>query len=85
MNVLNKLVSGAESVVLKEKYKAVVVFGLSSSTLGKFFKSKRYLVNPFKKGPLKSLLDLNFLGQAHKGGLSKIDLWDIYALSYDDI
>ena len=85
ISVFKKLVRGAESVALKEKHKAIVVFCLLRSSLGKLFKSKRYFVNPYQKGPLKSLLDLNFFSQASTEELLKIDLWDIYALSYDDV
>jgi len=85
ISVFKKLVRGVESVALKEKHKAIVVFCLLRSSLGKLFKSERFFVNPYQKGPLKSQMDLNFFSQTSTEELLEIDLWDIYALSHDDV
>jgi len=81
-----KLIRYVESIVVKKKYKGVLILTVKNSPLYKFSKKNNYLINPFKRGPLKTILDVNIY--LNTIDLSKLNIpyaWDINGLAYDDI
>jgi Acetyltransferase (GNAT) domain len=85
-NTIDKLLSFTEALAVKERYKAVVMMTLRNSPFFDYAKNRRYLSNPFNKGPLKTMLDFNiFKYRDEKKELTDLKSWDICGLSYDDI
>ncbi|MEY4109675.1 MAG: hypothetical protein RLZZ46_29 [Bacteroidota bacterium] len=80
------LLMHAEQIVLKNKYRGIVILAVRKTSFYNLIKKAGYLVNPFQKGPLKSILDLNAI--EHKNGnisLFDLSLWEINGLNYDDV
>ena len=85
-NIKIKLIKAAETIVYKEKLRAILVTCSHKSSFGNFFRTSGYFVNTYSKGPLKSFQDLNIFYHAHlASNFSTIDSWNFYGLSYDDV
>tara|TARA_B100001079_G_C16169403_1_gene407889 strand:+ start:71 stop:667 length:597 start_codon:yes stop_codon:yes gene_type:complete len=85
-NIQSKLIKAAETIVYKEKLRAILVTCSHKSSFGNFFRTSGYFVNTYSKGPLKSFQDLNIFYHAHlASNFSTIDSWNFYGLSYDDV
>ncbi len=52
-----ELLSYAESLVLVEKRKGIMIMAIKNSPLFKISKKRKYIVNTFNRGPLKTILD----------------------------
>jgi len=81
-----ELLRQAEQIVLTNKYRGIVILAVRKTSFYNLIKKAGYLVNPFQKGPLKSILDLNAI--EHKNGnisLTDLSLWEINGLNYDDV
>ena len=84
--VIDKLLAFTERIVVKERYKAIVIMTLRNSPFYNYAKSRSYISNPFNRGPLKTMLDFNiFKYRDGEKDLTDLGRWDIYGLSYDDI
>lgn len=85
--VKNDLLHFAEKMVLNENLKGLVVMCIQHTNLQHYMRKKKYLQNPFKIGPLQSLLDFDILGMDSK----RLELftnpasWHLTGLNYDDI
>ncbi len=83
--VLKGLFREFEKVVLKNKYKGILVMCLKNSSLSRYASKRGYIYNPFKKGPLKTILDFNIKNALVDPPSPKTKAYDITALNYDDI
>ena len=85
-NIQSKLIKAAETIVYKEKLRAIMVTCSQKSSFGNFFRISGYFVNTYSKGPLKSLMNLNIFYHANlASNFSTKDSWNFYGLSYDDV
>ena len=85
-NIKIKLIKAAETIVYKEKLRAIMVTCSQKSSFGNFFRISGYFVNTYSKGPLKSLMNLNIFYHANlASNFSTKDSWNFYGLSYDDV
>lgn len=83
---INKLLNYAEYIAVKEKSKGILIMTIKNTPLYHFIKSKKYLSNPFDKGPLKTILDFDiYLYDKAQIHIKDSSNWDLYGLSYDDI
>jgi len=86
IKILDQLLDCAEYITMKEKYRGIVILTIKNSPFFKRIKKKNYLVNPFKKGPLHTILDFNIIQyKVNTESISDPGIWDINGLSYDDI
>ena len=84
--IRSQLLNYAEYIVVKEKLKGILVMTIKNSPFYNFIKSKKYLSNPFSKGPLKTILDFDiYIFDKNKISINNTIHWDFYGLSYDDI
>lgn len=84
-NVLKSILKSAEYEATINNCKAMIGITKDNSTWSNLFRKNNFLINPFNKGPLKSILDFNV--QENKGApkFMKKENWEINALNYEDI
>lgn len=84
--VINTLINETEQLAVKEKCKGILVMTLKGSGLSNLFVKKGYLRNPFKKGPLTTVLDFNIKTyKTVEMQILDVKTWNLSALNYDDI
>ncbi len=84
--VKRNLLSEVERLSVYNKNKGLLFMTLKNSELNNFLRRKGYIYNPFKKGPLVSILDLNLkINKVSNQKLDASNIWDISSLNYDDI
>lgn len=84
--VLKTLFSKLERLAIKNKYRGILFMTLKGSDNEKFIKKKGYITNPFNKGPLINLLDLNVrYDDKSFEFINNVEEWNLNALNYDDI
>jgi hypothetical protein len=84
--IIDTLINETEHIAVKEKYKGILVMAIKGSGLSDLFIKKGYLRNPFKKGPLTTVLDFNIKTyKAVNRQVLDIKSWELSALNYDDI
>ena len=85
-SVIINLFKELEFIVVINNHKGILIMALENSALYIFAKKNGYMSNPFKKGPLHSILDfnINLIGNSDKR-LLNVKFWNFSALSYDDI
>lgn len=85
-NTINQLIQCAENKVVERKHKGIVIMAVKNTPFYVQIKRRHYLRNPFKSGPLKTLLDFDinqFINCPPE--ITSLSLWDIKGVNYDDI
>ena len=84
--IVDQLLTCAEYIIVKEKHRGIIILAVKNSPFYNYMKNKNYLINPFNKGPLHTVLDFNIVRYDIKiENISDTRIWDINGLSYDDI
>jgi len=82
----SQLMACAEYIAVKEKYRGILVLTINKSPFYDFIKGKHYFRNPFRKGPLKTILDFDVhIYNKHLSNVSLPSIWNLNGMSYDDI
>jgi hypothetical protein len=84
--VLTTLLEAVELLAYRAGRGLIIAIAVKDSVFRKVLTENGYWSNPFKRGPLASLLDFNVLygGKIDARAVSK-EKWDICSLNYDDI
>lgn len=83
--IKKKLLLAAEQITLSQNLKGVMVFTVKNTELYRFIRQRGYLSNPFKRGPLQSILDFNIYNRNPAIATNDLLQWEVSGLWYDDI
>lgn len=85
--ITKELLCRVEKLVVEEKRKGIMIMSIKNSPLFKISKKRKYLVNTFNRGPLKTVLDFDVYFPEKKidSVFKSPAKWDFNGLNYDDI
>jgi hypothetical protein len=85
-HTINQLIRCAENKVVEMKHKGIVIMAVKNTSFYARIKHKYYLRNPFKSGPLQTVLDFD-INQLNNcpSEINSLSLWDIKGINYDDV
>lgn len=84
--IFKSLIAAVELESRKSRARSVIIMAVKDTVMERLAKISGYIRNPFKKGPLSSLLDFNILTDMTADmPVSDRARWIIGALNYDDV
>lgn len=86
LEIIKTLLAAVEFAACKSNRRLIIVLAVKDTGLERLIKNNGYLINPFSRGPLTSLLDFNILiDETYGNEVFSKSKWDISGLNYDDI
>lgn len=84
--IKSRLIKFAEEIAVQSKSRGLLALAAKGTSYHHLFKRKRYIRNPFKFGPLQTLLDFSIkqVGDCPPE-LSSTSSWDLKGINYDDV
>ena len=84
--IINTLLTSVELASYKSNHKLVIALTIKDGIFQRLIKKNKYIRNPFRKGPLTSIMDFNILIDEMYGNKAfNKSNWNIYPLNYDAI
>ncbi|MBF0363025.1 MAG: GNAT family N-acetyltransferase [Oligoflexia bacterium] len=85
LQIANLLLNHLESIA-SENNKSVLALTIKDTYFQKLIQENGYICNPFRRGPLTSILDFNvFIDEDQDRRSLQKEMWSIHPLNYDDV